>query len=175
MKVLNLKCAGQHLFEGWFGSEDDFQSQLKRGLLTCPMCSSSDVQKTLSAPRLNLSGATAPVNAGRAQDEMMPVSKSLGDAIVGSNNHVVDACSGVDADTLRPAQAAFLTAVRQLMKNSEDVGDRFAREARRMHEGDTPFRSIRGQANERDAQALRDDGIDVISFPLPAALKETLQ
>ena len=44
-----------------------------------------------------------------------------------------------------------------------------------MHEGDTPFRSIRGQANERDAQALRDDGIDVISFPLPAALKETLQ
>lgn len=106
---------------------------------------------------------------------MMPVSKSLGDAVVGSNNHVIDAGSGADADTLRPAQAAFLTTVRQLMKNSGDVGDRFAREARRMHEGDTPFRSIRGQANERDAQALRDDGIDVISFPLPAALKETLQ
>ena len=55
MKVLNLQCAHQHDFEGWFGSEDDFQSQLTRGLVECPLCGDHQVTKQLSAPRLNLS------------------------------------------------------------------------------------------------------------------------
>ena len=59
MKVLDLKCAGQHVFEGWFASEDDFQSQLSRGLVQCPMCGDAAISKQLSAPRLNL-GATPP-------------------------------------------------------------------------------------------------------------------
>jgi hypothetical protein len=54
VKVLDLQCGQQHVFEGWFGSEDDFQSQLTRGLLTCPMCGDASVAKKLSAPRLNL-------------------------------------------------------------------------------------------------------------------------
>ena len=65
MKVLDLQCAHDHRFEGWFDSEDDFQSQLARGLLTCPMCGSDRVQKKLSAPRLNLVGAR--VEEGAAQ------------------------------------------------------------------------------------------------------------
>jgi hypothetical protein len=61
MKVLDLKCTGHgHAFEGWFGSEDDFQDQLQRGLVECPMCGDSDIRKQLSAPRLNISGAKAP-------------------------------------------------------------------------------------------------------------------
>jgi hypothetical protein len=51
MKVLNLQCAHQHVFEGWFGSEDEFQSQLARGLLTCPVCADHAVHKLPSAPR----------------------------------------------------------------------------------------------------------------------------
>jgi len=54
MKVLNLGCAQDHVFEGWFGSEKDFQDQLARGLLECPVCGDSHIQKRLSAPRLNL-------------------------------------------------------------------------------------------------------------------------
>ncbi|MBE0589641.1 MAG: DUF1178 family protein, partial [Hydrogenophaga sp.] len=54
MKVLNLQCAHQHEFEGWFGSEDDFTSQLARGLVSCPLCGDTQIQKMLSAPRLNL-------------------------------------------------------------------------------------------------------------------------
>ncbi len=59
MKVLDLQCAQHHVFEGWFGSEDDFQSQLTRGLVTCPLCGDPSVTKKLSAPRLNLSTSPA--------------------------------------------------------------------------------------------------------------------
>ncbi len=54
MKVLDLQCSAQHRFEGWFASEDDFQGQLARGLVECPMCGDTAVAKKLSAPRLNL-------------------------------------------------------------------------------------------------------------------------
>ena len=192
MKVLNLQCGEQHLFEGWFASEVDFQSQLERGLLTCPMCDNRDVRKLLSAPRLNLSGAKFLREAGRALTETCPVSESSDIAPLASKNQVTDSDAGAgagagagtgtgttgtggNADDLRPAQAALLMAVRHLLKNSEDVGDRFAREARRMHEGDSHQRSIRGQASARDAEALREEGISVMSFPLPAVLKGTLQ
>ena len=60
MKVLDLKCAHQHVFEGWFASEDDFQSQLGRGLVSCPICGDVAVEKQLSAPRLNLGALPAP-------------------------------------------------------------------------------------------------------------------
>ena len=64
MKVLNLQCAHQHEFEGWFGSEDDYTSQLERGLLSCPMCGDVHIAKKLSAPRLNLRAARQALQAG---------------------------------------------------------------------------------------------------------------
>jgi len=72
-------------------------------------------------------------------------------------------------------QAAFLNAVRHVLANTEDVGDRFANQARAMHYGDAEPRSIRGQATQREAVELIEEGIDVMALPLPAALKETLQ
>lgn len=54
MKVLDLQCSQSHQFEGWFASEGDFQTQLSRGLVECPMCGQVEVSKRLSAPRLNL-------------------------------------------------------------------------------------------------------------------------
>ncbi len=176
-----MRCAALHLFEGWFASERDFQSQLARGLVACPVCADCHVQKMLSAPRLNLSGATAPPKRDGLVDNLATASASSTPQALASRGDVAetdtdtDTGSLHDADNSRPAQAAFLTAVRYLLKNTEDVGDGFAREARRMHDGETPQRSIRGQASARDAVALREEGIDVMSFALPAALKETLQ
>ena len=72
-------------------------------------------------------------------------------------------------------QAAFLNAIRQVLANTEDVGDRFANQARAMHYGDAEPRSIRGQATQREAVELIEEGIDVMALPVPAALKETLQ
>ena len=149
MKVLNLHCGQGHVFEGWFAGEDDFQSQLGQGLLECPMCGTHEVRKALSAPRLNL-GARAP--ASPPSSEAAPAS-APGAAL----------------------QAAWLSAARRIMAESEDVGARFAEEARRMHYGEASQRAIRGQASLEETAQLLDEGIPVVPLPLPAATKETLQ
>ncbi|MES2958256.1 MAG: DUF1178 family protein [Pseudomonadota bacterium] len=72
-------------------------------------------------------------------------------------------------------QAMWLKAVRHVLANTEDVGERFADEARRIHYGEAAERGIRGQASADEREALRDEGIEVMPLPLPAALKEPLQ
>lgn len=143
MKVLNLRCANGHGFEGWFGSDDDFMDQNGRGLVECPLCSDKVISRLPTAPRLNL-------GAGR------------GDA---------PAVAAAAADP----QAIWLQAVRQLLARTEDVGERFAEEARRIHHGESERRGIRGQATPEEREALHDEGIEVIALPLPPALKEPLQ
>lgn len=145
MKVLNLQCSHRHDFEGWFASEDDFQDQLGRGLVECPLCGDTAISKMLSAPRLNL-GAGEP----KPRQEVM---------------------STPDASL----QAAWVKMVRHVMAHSEDVGERFPEEARRMHYGETEERSIRGQASAKETEALLEEGINVLPLPVPKALKEPLQ
>ena len=150
MKVLDLQCTQQHAFEGWFASEDDFQSQLARGLVACPLCNDTGITKLLSAPRLNL-GA--------------PQAHGVKDAL--------EPTSGVAS---APAvQAAWLKMVRHVMTHTEDVGERFAEVARQMHYGETEDRGIRGKATAEETEALLDEGIAVLPLPVPAALKEPLQ
>lgn len=165
MKVLNLQCADQHGFEGWFGSEDDFQSQLARGLVACPLCGNTAVHKLPSAPRLNLLGCASHPSAPAPTSDPSPAPPS---------GHQGEAHELLPAPTAA-AQAAFLSAVRQVLQNTEDVGSRFADEARRIHYGETASRNIRGQASPREAVALIEEGIDVMPLPLPAGLKHTLQ
>jgi hypothetical protein len=79
-------------------------------------------------------------------------------------------------DGISPAeQAAFLKALRHLVATTEDVGDRFAIEARRMHYGEIEARSIRGQTGAREAVELLEEGIDIMPLPLLPGVKETLQ
>lgn len=79
-------------------------------------------------------------------------------------------------DAISPsAQAAFLTALRQVVAHSEDVGPRFAEEARRIHYGEVEARSIRGQSSARETVELLEEGIEVLPLPLLPLLKETLQ
>jgi hypothetical protein len=145
MKVLNLRCANGHGFEGWFASEDEFMDQNGRGLLECPLCNDRVISRMPSAPRLNLSGA---------RDE--PVAASV---------------------PPQPAdlQATWLQAVHRLMVNTEDVGERFAEEARRIHYGESENRGIRGDATAEERQALQEEGIEVVAIPMPAGLKGPLQ
>lgn len=162
MKVLDLHCEQGHVFEGWFGSENDFQSQLQRGLLACPVCNSVQVQKALSAPRLNL-GAKPTVSAPNASTSIA-VSPSVAPSPVPA-----------EQDHLRALQAAWLQVSRSIVQQTEDVGSRFAEEARRIHRGEVEERGIRGQATPREALELRDEGIDVMPLALPEVAKETLQ
>ena len=161
MKVLNLQCSYQHVFEGWFGSEDDFQNQLLAGQINCPLCADPVIQKMPSAPRLNLGASEQPASS-RA------LSVPAATPAVGPVHDLVAASKSSE-------QAAFLVALRQVLANTEDVGKRFADEARAIHYGDAEQRSIRGQASTSEAIALLEEGIDVMPLPLPAAVKETLQ
>ena len=146
MKVLNLRCSNDHRFEGWFASDDDFQSQGERGLVTCPMCNDTSILRLPSAPRLNV-----------------------------SKQREVVAAESVPAPMQAQMQAHWLRAVRHMMKNTEDVGDRFPEEARRIHYGESEERGIRGRASPEDANALREEGIEVVAVALPEPLKGPLQ
>lgn len=182
MKVLNLQCSQQHSFEGWFGSEEDFQSQWQRGLVECPMCADKAVVKMPSAPRLNF-GAQAPANPAPTIEQSKALAKQGGaaDQQPARSTQLVNLPdpgtehSAFDAAPTQEQQAAFLNAVRHVLANTEDVGDKFAHRARAMHYGDAEPRSIRGQATLQEAVELQEEGIDVMALPLPAALKETLQ
>lgn len=151
MKVLNLRCANGHAFEGWFGSDDDYMAQNGRGLVECPLCADKVITRLPTAPRLNLSGARA------ATERAAPVAEPQA------------------ADPEARVQALWLRAVQQLVARTEDVGDRFAEEARRIHYGEVEQRAIRGQATEHEREALQDEGIEVLAIPVPRALKGPVQ
>ena len=148
MKVLSLRCSNRHGFEGWFASEDDYQSQNGSGLLECPLCADKVISRLPTAPRLNLSGTKAPEPSDAKADAQPP------EAML---------------------HAAWVKAVRHVLANTEDVGERFAEEARRIHYGEAAARGIRGQATPEDAESLREEGIEVAVLPVPAPLKEPLQ
>ena len=177
MKVLDLQCAAQHAFEGWFASEDDFQSQLSRGLVECPLCADNRIVKMLSAPRLNLGGHSSPGRAvpiaDGAADDGATAARSAEPALVSAE--AVTPAPQAQTQLMGAGQAGFLKALRQIVAQTENVGDRFALEARRMHYGEVEARSIRGQATHRETVELLEEGIEVMPLPLPVALKETLQ
>jgi hypothetical protein len=175
MKVLDLQCQHGHNFEGWFGSEDDFQSQLARGLVECPLCGDATITKKLSAPRLNLGTSREVVVAHEAAD-----SGASGAVSAGESSQVPPKDQAKDpvlqAMLHDPQfQAAYLHMARKIMANTEDVGNQFAEEARKIHYGEAKERGIRGQASHDERMELLDEGIDVIPLPLPRALKEPLQ
>jgi hypothetical protein len=174
MKVLNLQCAHQHSFEGWFASEDDFQSQLSRHLVECPMCESKRIEKMPSAPRLNFGAQQPRTAAAHSTDDAGPASDSAATDRGGRASPSTEiALTPPLSESVISGQADFLKALRHLVANTEDVGRRFADEARRMHYGDIEARSIRGQTSAREAVELLEEGIEVM--PLPSALKATLQ
>ena len=154
MKVLNLQCQHQHPFEGWFASEDDYQSQRTRDLVECPVCGDSTIHKMPSAPRLNLltsrletSPPKEPVQATALDNPELPA-------------------------TVSPEpQVAWLKMVQHVIANTEDVGQSFAEEARKMHYGEAEERNIRGQVTAEEGQSLLEEGIPVMPLPMPAAFK----
>ena len=162
MKVLDLQCSHQHSFEGWFGSEDDFQSQLTRGLVQCPLCGSAEITKKLSAPRFNLGYATAPpANATPISEPKTEIS-------------ALPKSSPVSPEVAAVMQAAWMDMAKHVMANTEDVGNSFASEARKIHYGEVDERAIRGHATPDQTMELIEEGIDVMPLPIPESLKRPL-
>lgn len=162
MKVLDLQCLDGHRFEGWFASVDEFESQLSRKLVECPICAATAISRVPSAPRLNLSGATS-------------VAESEAGRRAPSGGAPQESGSTVQAERMREIEARAMHALRELIEKTENVGDRFAEEARRIHYNEAPARNIRGVATPEDARSLVEEGIDVMALPGALRPKESLQ
>ncbi len=148
MKVLDLRCANGHGFEGWFASDEEFMSQNGRALIECPLCADRIIGRLPSAPRLNLSGQR---DASEPEPQPAPQASTLA------------------------LQTQWMQAVRHMLANTEDVGEAFPEQARRIHYGEIEARGIRGQATPEERRGLLEEGIEIMSLPLPAALKGPVQ
>lgn len=145
MIVYDLACTNGHRFEGWFASAQDFARQCERGLLGCPSCSATQVQRVPSVTRFN---------AGAAEPQEQP-------------RQAPPAADPAGRDPAAVAQILYARMVDELLQNSEDVGRSFPAEARRIHYQEAPSRSIRGQATNEEHAELLEEGIAVLRLPVP--------
>jgi hypothetical protein len=141
--IFDLRCqpAG-HVFEAWFGSSGDYEDQRARGLVSCPICGTGEVDKAPMAPSVPRKGAGA---------ELSP-----------------DLFSS-DPETVKQVMTALASVQREIVARSEWVGDRFASEARAIHLGEADARSIHGRASRQDVESLNQEGIPVAPLPFPVA------
>lgn len=131
----SLHCDHAHDFEGWFRSNDDFETQRKRGFVSCPECGSQKIDKALMAPA---------VSTARKQEKM---ALALG-------------------DEQRKMMVALKEMAAKVRENAENVGDKFAEEARKIHYGEAEARGIYGAATIDEARDLAEDGIDFLPLPV---------
>jgi len=154
MITFDLACEGGHRFEGWFRNGQDFEDQLARDLVSCPLCGSRQVTKQLSPVAVHVArrsvpaGPPKPAPAGRDRPAAPP---------------------SAPAQPASPAApvAFFHALARFVEENFEDVGPAFAGEARKIEEGEAEARNIRGTTTAEEEEALRDDGIEFLKIPVP--------
>jgi hypothetical protein len=146
----SLRCERGHGFESWFQSSSAYDSQVKRKLVTCPACGSAKVEKAIMAPQIvskkgRDSAASAPaastdVTASGSTPLMMAQERELRAKLKELRDHIV--------------------------KNADNVGERFPNEARKMHYGDIEHRPIYGEASPDEARSLIDEGVEVSPLPV---------
>jgi hypothetical protein len=148
----NLRCARGHAFESWFQSSAAYETQEKRKLVNCPVCGSAKVERAIMAPQI--------------------VSKKARDTTISAPAPAATTDVAAPASTpLLMAQERELRAkLRELrdhiVKNADNVGERFPVEARKMHYGDIEHRPIYGEASPDEARALIDEGVEVSPIPV---------
>lgn len=154
-----LACHKAHEFEAWFPSSDGFDKQVAKKLVTCPECGSTSVSKALMAPNVvtserksaSRSGRRGKVPAAPAEQTSFPMPPSATDRVL----------TGPQREVLRQ-----LKAMRdKVLAEAENVGPRFAEEARKIHHEETPVRGIYGEASPSEVEELVSEGIEV--FPIP--------
>lgn len=134
----NLRCAEGHSFDSWFASAGAFETLRSSGMVSCAVCGSAEVEKAMMAP-----GVVSGEGGGRpAPEPARPLSAPAS-----------------------PAEQALAELRRRIEAESDYVGRDFAREARAMHEGELPHRSIYGEANPQEAKSLIEDGVPVTPLP----------
>ncbi len=145
MILYTVKCENGHQFDSWFESANAFDRLREAGLATCSVCGSASVEKAVMAPKVMGTKAETPSSSTAEPD--------------------------TDERPLSAPATAFEKKIMELRQyvetHAEDVGTRFAEEARAIHDGDAPERSIYGKAHPEDARSLAEDGIPVVPLPWP--------
>ncbi len=145
-----LACDKGHQFESWFADSSAYDKQAKRKLVSCPVCGSAKVDKTIMAPRVSTSKKRAKTAEAPVAAEHTPESAPVA--------------------MISPQEQEFRTKLKELRehltKNSDNVGKKFPEEARKMHYGEIEHRSIYGEATPKDAKEMLDEGIEF--SPIPA-------
>ena len=149
----DLRCDRGHAFESWFQSSSAYDSQVKRKLVTCPVCDSAKIEKAIMAPQIvSRKGREKPVPA--------PVAEAP----------VADSTPSESTPLLMAQERELRAKLRELrdhiVKNADNVGERFPNEARKMHYGDIEHRPIYGEASPEEAKALIDEGVEVSPLPV---------
>jgi hypothetical protein len=157
-----LVCDNHHEFESWFTNSAAYDKQVRRGLVTCPSCGSVKVEKALMTPRLARSDSSPHHSSAHHESSEKTPARKPAEA----------------APDAAPAPVAIMTPQEQelrqklrelrdhIVKNAENVGQRFPDEARKMHYGEAEHRSIYGIASAKDAEALHEEGIAFSALPV---------
>jgi len=155
MIVFDLKCAQAHVFEIWFGSSGDYESQRARGLVACPWCGdTSGIEKAVMAPNIPAKG--------NARIEVTPT-PNVPMALPGQ---------GAPPGEMKAMLAALARKQAEVLAQSTWVGRDFADKARAMHLGETDTAPIHGAVSPGEAQALHEEGVPVAALPFPVAPPE---
>lgn len=157
-----LRCANEHEFEAWFNSSAAFEEQRRDELLNCPVCETGQVDKALMAPSVVTHKCrTRPQSPLKAANVPPPHAPSPPPEVAGSDTY-----APVSSD---PQHGKIVELMRQLRQHveatTEDVGKRFAQEARKIHYEETEPRGIRGEATAREVQDLQEEGVPVAPLP----------
>ncbi len=156
MIVFDLACReGNHSFEGWFGSSQDFADQQARGLIACPVCGSSQVEKAVMAPAIGRKGN---------QRSAVPPAAS---ASVPASDAPVTQQAGALPTPIREALVALAAAQAKMLPKSRWVGERFADKARAIHYGEADAELIHGRTSDKEARALHEEGITIAPLLVP--------
>ena len=146
MISFSLICKNIHEFEGWFRTSEDYEIQLKKGLISCPNCNNTSIQKALMAPAVKSS-------------------KKFNDNFINKkndNSNNLENKAAIGDNDLRVALRNIRTYVE---KNCENVGDNFANEARLISQGKRKARGIYGKVGNKEAEKLLDEGIEISAVP----------
>jgi hypothetical protein len=154
----SLRCERDHTFESWFQDSGAYDSQVRRKLVSCPVCGSAKVEKAIMAPRIAS-------RKGRERPEAVPVPAPA------PTPAETPGTSGPASTPLMMAQERELRAKLKelrdhIVKNADNVGEKFPNEARKMHYGEIEHRPIYGEASPEEARALIEEGVEVSPLPV---------
>jgi hypothetical protein len=146
----NLHCERGHAFDSWFQSSSAYDSQVRRKLVTCPTCGSAKVEKAIMAPQ---------IVGKKGRDKAAPEPAPAAEPAASESTPLMMAQE-------RELRAKLKELRDHIVKNADNVGDRFPNEARKMHYGDIEHRPIYGEASPEEARSLVEEGVEVSPLPV---------